>query len=154
MKYVDTINRLASRFERKLVLAQQTEQNLEAPDFFFGKGYNLKTFQQALGNLSIEDNKAVGSAGLAKALADFWNKHQQNASVTVSCAVKPGVSAQWLVRITPQSFVATAMAELNKAYQGVTGRTWGQGQADADKTAKQAKGVEGDMTRQIVDMGV
>jgi hypothetical protein len=154
MSFIETLNKMANRFERKLSLAQQTEQAMEAPDFFFGVGYNLSKFVQSLGNLSVENNQAVGTGSLAKLLADFWNKTNQSASVKVSCHVDPGKGARWVVNITPQGFVAPAMAELNKQYQNLTGRSWAQGQADADKQAKTVQSVHGDFTRVVVDMGV
>lgn len=98
MKYVDILSRLATRFERKVVFAQM-EQTKSATNFFFG--YDLQKFKQSLGNVSIENNRVVGTGSLASLLADFWNNHQRHASVTVLCYVKPGEHAAWIVNITP-----------------------------------------------------
>jgi hypothetical protein len=148
--------KLAERFARKLSLGQDTSQNMEAPDFFFGKGYALGAFTKSLGNLSVAGNKAVGDVGLAKLMADFFNAGEggNSVSVTVSVEVKPGQGARWITDIQPPTFVAKAMTELNARYQAVTGKSWVQGQVSAAQQAKSAKGVEGAGTVQIVDKGL
>ncbi len=152
----DRLFKLAERFARKLSLGQDTQQNMEAPDFFFGKGYGLSTFTKSLGNLSVAGNKAVGDVGLAKLMADFFNAGEggNSVSVTISVEVKPGQGARWIADIQPPTFVGKAMKELNTQYQAVTGKSWVQGQVAAAQQAKTAKGVEGPGTKQIVDMGL
>jgi hypothetical protein len=154
MSSVDKLFKLADRFARKISLGQETEQAMEAPDFFFGKGYNLNTFLDSLGKLSVEGNKAVGDKSLAVLMANYFNKTQDNVSVNVSVDVKPGASARWIVQITPPGFTQQAMGELNKQFQAVTGKSWAQGQAAADAAAKTAKKVEGPGTKLIVDKGL
>lgn len=158
MGSVDKLFKLADRFARKISLGQgtapDTSQAMEAADFFFGKGYSLKTFQDSLGQLSVSGDKAGGDKSLALLMANFFNKTQQNVNVTVSVEVKPGVGARWVTQITPPAFTQTAMAELNKQFQAVTNKSWTQAQNDANAAAKAAKQVEGPGTVLIVDKGL
>jgi hypothetical protein len=157
MKSTDKLFKLAERFSRKISLAQDGQeitQAMEAPDFFFGKGYGLKTFVASLGRLSVQGDKAVGDKGLAALMAAFFNKTQQNVNVTISVSVQPGKGANWVTNITPAAFIPTAMAELNKQYQAVTGKTWLAGQVAAANAAKTAKQVEGPGNVQIFDAGL
>lgn len=162
MSSVDRLFKLADRFARKISLGQglpppPAEQAMEAPDFFFGIGIerNLDKFTAALGELSVSGNQAVGNRSLALLMANFYNKANKvkdtNVSVTISVEVNPGAGAKWVTQIAPPEFTQTAMAELNKQYQAITGKSWIQGQADADRLAKAAKKVEGPGTKVIVD---
>lgn len=149
--------KLAERFARKISLAEDgmgSDQPKQAQDFFFGVGYALKTFQDSLGKLSVVDNKAVGDKSLAKLMADYFNKTQNNVSVNISVEVKPGQGARWITDITPPAFAPTAMAELNKQYQAATGKSWVAGQVAAAAAAKSAKTMEGSNTALIVDKGL
>lgn len=151
----ERLMKLATRFERKLVFGQVSEDALlDTTSFFFGKETNMRAFQQNLGNLSVENNRAVGTGSLAMLLADFWNKTNQSAFIKVFCRVDPGKSANWIVEIAPQSMVQPAMDELNKQYENVTGRTWSQGQADAEKRVKTVNAIQGDFTRVVVNMEI
>jgi hypothetical protein len=155
MNSVDKLFKLADRFARKISLGQHEQQQaMEAPDFFFGKGYNLNTFLESLGKLSVQGDKAVGDKSLAALMAAYFNKTGDSVSVNVSVEVKPGVSARWVTQISPPGFTQQAMGELNKQFQTVTGKSWVQGQADANTQAKAAKSVEGPGTKLIVDKGL
>lgn len=164
MKSTDKLFKLASRFALKLSLGQDTTQAMEAADFFFGKGHNLETFQKSLGNLSVSGTDAVGDQSLALLMANYFNKVNEankkgsfkdpSVSATVSVEVKPGVGARWIVQITPSTFTQVAMAELNKQYQALTGKSWAQGEAAASAAAKAAKTMEGPGTKLIMDKGL
>lgn len=152
MKSLDKIFKLADKFTIKL--AQDISQAMEAPDFFFGKGYNMKSFVDSLGRLSIQGDKAVGDKSLAQLMANFFNKTGQNVSVTITVSVTPGKGATWNAQVTPASFKAIADGELNKQFQAVTGKGLAQGIADANTAAKAAKSVEGPATVQVFDAGL
>lgn len=155
MKSVDKIFKLAEKFTTKLAQGvPDTTQAMEAPDFFFGKGYNLGNFVAALGKLSIQGDKAFGDKSLAQAMANFFNKTGQNVSVTITVSVAPGKGATWNAQVTPPTFKAIADAELNKQFQAVTGKALAQGIAGANAAAKTAKSVEGPATVQIFDAGL
>lgn len=158
MSSTDKLFKLASRFARKLSLGQgtapDTSQVMEAPDFFFGVGRNLQSFQDALGQLSVSGDKAMGDKSLAALMANFFNKTQQNVNVTISVDVKPGVGAKWIAQITPPAFVPSALAELGKQYQILSGKSWSQGEAAASAAAKAAKTIEGPGNKLIVDKGL
>lgn len=150
MSSVDRLTKLANRLDRKMSLAQ-AEQYQDAASFFFGDSANLKRFQDALGVLTVNGPEVTGDKSLAKILSDYWNRTGQSVAVIVNAEAAPGKYARWIVNISPQDLTEPAMAELNAQYQAVTGRTWDQGQSDADKTAKQATGVSGDFIKMIVD---
>lgn len=132
MSFVNNINKIADRFERKILkLAEdlpETKQ-LSTNYLFFGGDQEAVDFGNSFGTIKIKDNgpdkdpTVIGTGPVAEAVVNFWKKKGASCSVDMSVTADPSSkSASFNIKIEPSAAASIIYPIINKLYKEKRGK--------------------------------
>lgn len=143
MKSYEMLNKLADKFEKKLAKYGQdsvTVSQSGTTELFFGDEAKQLAFVKALGELTVQGDKVVGTGPVAQVLANYRNKTEQAAKFSMDVSAESGKGAAININVEPASLKPSITAALDSLFQKFTGKKMSQVLALADQKAKQGSG--------------
>jgi len=131
MKYLNQIIKLANRFEKKLVIAQDISTKFGDAEGLFFEGSRQKEFESAAGTVAMEGNKIVGTGPVGNVLAAYWNKTNKPCSFAMKVNIASGKGANYEIVASPPALKPALTQAVKSLYNKMFGK-------DLDKVALEA----------------
>lgn len=134
MKYLDKLNKLADKFERKLVKEAQLKPEVSqsgTTELFFGTETNQVNFS----------NKVMKVNGpVFKVLNDFYAKTEKPCSFDLKMTAEPKKGASWNLTVNPATLKQAVYNALDAEYKAMMKVSMADRQKTADAQAKAGGG--------------
>lgn len=151
MKHIIKLNKLADIFEQKLSKYSQSQSQFGTTELFFGNESTQNLFVKNIGQLSVQNDKVVGSGPVAKILADYRNKTEKPASFSMDITANPNNNAFFTVNVSPEELKKPVVEALANMFLSILKKSM----LDIQKFANQkAKEGHGSGTNHVYDLDV